>query len=585
MKTNKNKKKRSTKVMLKLLIPVIILGLAGVGGTVTATMAMGDVQDHSKDISGDGMEIVVSLDQINLYFQESQKLTLSYCADPLNADLGNYVKGQLQSYADDIKVYEQRVIDRKDLFSKEDQQTIDDTFAALEDAQAEVIQILGLAQVDSKAAFAKANDEMAQWSDSIGTKMDDLITSNDERIDELTRKQQVLYNNSLIFSGVMMGIVILSFVTTVIICATAILRPLKKQKVQLHAIIDEINSGRGDLTKRVDVLSNDEIGASSEGINQFIETLQNIMSKIITNSEVLDSVVGSVVTSVSSSNDSANDISAIMEELSATMEEVSATTSSVSENTALAEGKVQQMAEQSNVISKYAKEMKARANELENVAQENMDNTTSVVGDITNEMQQALENSKSVEKVAQLTDDILSISSQTNLLALNASIEAARAGEAGKGFAVVAEEIRQLADSSRETANNIQTINEQVIQAVQGLVKSSEKIIAYVNENILPDYQSFVEGGQQYNVDATHIDQTMTEYSQEAQEILTKMKEMTESIDGINRAVEESANGVTDAAVNIDSLVQSIATVTDQMEENSTVARTLKEEAENFTNV
>ena len=272
----------------------------------------------------------------------------------------------------------------------------------------------------------------------------------------------------------------------------------------------------------------------------------------------------------------------IMEELSATMEEVSATTNSVSENTTAAEGKVQKMADQTKVMSQYAQDMKKRATELEHTATENMNNTNEMIGEITTEMNQALENSKSVEKVAQLTADILSISSQTNLLALNASIEAARAGEAGKGFAVVADEIRQLADSSRETANNIQTINEQVIEAVQGLVVSSEKIVGYINENILPDYRAFVQGGQQYNDDATHIDNTMAEYASEAQDILATMMEMTEAIEGISRAVEESANGVTDAATNIDSLVQSMSTVNGQMEENSTVAKNLKEESAAF---
>ena len=75
---------------------------------------------------------------------------------------------------------------------------------------------------------------------------------------------------------------------------------------------------------------------------------------------------------------------------------------------------------------------------------DNKNSTSQVINDITGELNTALENSRSGEKVAQLTEDILSISSQTNLLALNASIEAARAGEAGKGFAVVADEIRQL---------------------------------------------------------------------------------------------------------------------------------------------
>lgn len=272
-----------------------------------------------------------------------------------------------------------------------------------------------------------------------------------------------------------MGISVIMFIITVVVAVETIVKPLRRQNKQLSDIIDNINNGKGDLTMRVDVKSHDEIGQSAIGINHFIETLQNIMSKIINNSNVLDGVVGKVAESVNSSSDSANDISAIMEELSATMEEVSATTGGVSSNTASAEEKVKDMAEQTKIISQYAQEMKGRAVTLEQTANDNKNSTSQVINDITGELNTALENSRSVEKVAQLTEDILSISSQTNLLALNASIEAARAGEAGKGFAVVADEIRQLADSSRETANNIQTINEQIIEAVKWSCESIRK--------------------------------------------------------------------------------------------------------------
>ena len=300
---------------------------------------------------------------------------------------------------------------------------------------------------------------------------------------------------------------------------------------------------------------------------------------------MLDNVVGAVASNVAASGDSANDISAIMEELSATMEEVSASTNNVNNDTENIEKRISNISEKTQDISNYAKEMKARAVEMENSARENMENTNEIVGRITNEMEIALENSKSVEKVSKLTDDILNISGQTNLLALNASIEAARAGDAGKGFAVVADEIRQLADSSKDAANNIQNINEMVIKAVNGLVESSRNIVNYINETVLLDYESFVNGGKQYNDDATKIDEDMSEFAHQVRQIDKRVKEMTEAIDGINCAVEDSARGVSDAATNIDALVQAIGGVNEQMQENSEVASNLRTESSNFVNV
>ena len=574
--------KKKSSVIAKLIIPVAVLGCIAIMIAGVSLYSMTAVQKESNQISGEGVRATICMDEINLAFANTQKLTLALCAEP-SKDLYEYVASQLTEYQSNVDSYEKELLAMDHYFTAEDIQLMNETFDLLTEAQGTTVELMQMAMAgDTAAAVTKATSVMTEWSDTIATNMDTLISHNDELVKQNIQEQKDLYNQNMILSLILLAISFVAFVMVVVVIIKTVVKPLRKQTSELTEIIDEIKGGRGDLTKRVTVKSMDEIGQTSIGINQFIETLQNIMSNIISNSNVLDGVVGNVASSVAASSDNANDISAIMEELSATMEEVSATTNSVSENTTAAEGKVQKMADQTKVMSQYAQDMKKRATELEHTATENMNSTNEMIGEITTEMNQALENSKSVEKVAQLTADILSISSQTNLLALNASIEAARAGEAGKGFAVVADEIRQLADSSRETANNIQTINEQVIEAVQGLVVSSEKIVGYINENILPDYRAFVQGGQQYNDDATHIDNTMAEYASEAQDILATMMEMTEAIEGISRAVEESANGVTDAATNIDFLVQSMSTVNGQMEENSTVAKNLKEESAAF---
>ena len=574
--------KKKSSVIAKLIIPVAVLGCIAIMIAGVSLYSMTAVQKESNQISGEGVRATICMDEINLAFANTQKLTLALCAEP-SKDLYEYVASQLTEYQSNVDSYEKELLAMDHYFTADDIQLMNETFDLLTEAQGTTVELMQTAMAGaSAAAVAKANSLMTEWSDTIAVNMDTLISRNDELVKQNIQEQKDLYNQNMILSLILLAISFVAFAMVVVVIIKTVVKPLRKQTSELTEIIDEIKGGHGDLTKRVTVKSMDEIGQSSIGINHFIETLQNIMSNIISNSNVLDGVVGNVASSVAASSDNANDISAIMEELSATMEEVSATTNSVSENTTAAEGKVQKMADQTKVMSQYAQDMKKRATELEHTATENMNNTNEMIGEITTEMNQALENSKSVEKVAQLTADILSISSQTNLLALNASIEAARAGEAVKGFAVVADEIRQLADSSRETANNIQTINEQVIEAVQGLVVSSEKIVGYINENILPDYRAFVQGGQQYNDDATHIDNTMAEYAGEAQDILATMMEMTEAIEGISRAVEESANGVTDAATNIDSLVQSMSTVNGQMEENSTVAKNLKEESAAF---
>ena len=514
-----------------------------------------------------------------------QKLCLAACSQPDDEELCDYIRGQFEEFQTEATDFQKELLAMDDYFSKDDMSIINAIFDAMDQAGEEAVVLMERAKSNDPDIMIEANNSTTQWSIDIGDKLKELLESNDKIIDQYVIRQDKVYKNNKTAASVMMGLSIVMLCITVRVAYITVIKPLKEQAAQLGEMIRKIHAGQGDLTMRVGVGSNDEIGQSSAAINDFIETLQVIMSKIISNSNTLDGVVADVTQSVSVSSDKANDISAIMEELSATMQEISSTANSVSANAVTTESDVQTMSKQTEIISNFTQEMRKRAAALEQTATANKNNTLKIIHSITEEMKEALEESRSVEKVTQLTDDILSISGQTNLLALNASIEAARAGESGRGFAVVADEIRQLADSSREAANNIQNINEQVMKAVRGLVRSSEQIISYINESILPDYESFVKGGQQYSDDAIHIGDTMLRYKESTHGILKTMMDITEAIEGISQAVEESADGVTEAAVSIDTLVRSIAAVDEKMDENSRVAGNLNEEAANFTSI
>ena len=170
-------------------------------------------------------------------------------------------------------------------------------------------------------------------------------------------------------------------------------------------------------------------------------------------------------------------MSSVANELSATMEEVASTVANVDSNASGVMEDLEGLQKTTGDILEYANEMKNRAAKLKEYAQDNKEDINQMLTPIIGKIKNAVENSKNIEKVNALTDEILSISNQTNLLALNAAIEAARAGEAGRGVSVVAEESGQLADSSSKTAKNIQEINTMVLDLVNEMISNANEII------------------------------------------------------------------------------------------------------------
>ena len=321
------------------------------------------------------------------------------------------------------------------------------------------------------------------------------------------------------------------------------------------------------------------------GFNSFIEQLQRIMSKLKVESENLLASADNVMTQVNASNENSVNISAAMEELSASMEEVSATVEQIATGSFSVLESVKNVNEKAGDGASIVETIKNKSGEMYKETIESKEKANRVINEIKEDLRTSVNESKSVEKIGELTADILGIAGQTNLLSLNASIEAARAGEVGRGFAVVAHEISVLADSSRDTANNIQEISNIVTLAVEKLAKSAERMIDFIDEQVISDYDGFVQIVEQYRADADSMNDILKGFAKDAAEIEDTMQAMAQGINDISTAVDESAKGVADVAENAVDLVNAMSLIRDESESNENIAKSLNDEVGRFKEV
>lgn len=565
----------------KIIIPVLLLAVIAFATSILSIMNADSISKKGDDIANN---YLVTIETVGYLSESTQKLTRSaYSYIVAEGDAAKKsVKDNIESLKSEI-----------DGYMKDYEQTLDENeetaYSSYKNYYSQFLTQFAVLEkyVDTNQtvnASKLANNNLVDVCNSLESALDDMTNSEVEATDHAMRQMHALAAFAKTTGGVCFVFAIGALIVAFLISTRKVVNPIVKTNKELKEISALINDNNGDLTKRVNVKSSDEIGQLAQGINQFLDILQNTIGKIVEGSKNLDNMINSVGENVTVSNDNAQDVSSAMEELSATMQEIAATIQTVNDNTESVGKNVVDIADKTEQINNYSQDMRERADSLAKSADENKRTTDEMVGNIVGTLKKAIEDSKSVERVNELTGEILNISSQTNLLALNASIEAARAGEAGKGFAVVADEIRQLADSSRDTANNIQAINEHVTSAVYQLIDNSNKIIKYIEETILADYDSFVQAGAQYNEDACYISETMQEFAEKTEKLKELMKNTVESIEGISSGVEQSANAVTSSAVSTSQLVEQMNSIDKEMSESRNTVGELKAQTDVFKN-
>ena len=164
-------------------------------------------------------------------------------------------------------------------------------------------------------------------------------------------------------------------------------------------------------------------------------------------------------------------------------------------------------------------------------------------------------------------------------------MEAANAGDAGKGFAMVAREIRELSNSTQETAARIQEINDVVTASVYNLSDHARQMIDYMSQSVLKEFQAFVESGHQYKEDAAYIRRTMDEFHGQTQNLNHSISGIADSIGTINKAIDESASGIAGMAGSTRSLAADMEDITRRMGVNQDVVAGLEKETSVFDNL
>lgn len=297
--------------------------------------------------------------------------------------------------------------------------------------------------------------------------------------------------------------------------------------------IKDVAQGEGDLTKRIEIHNDDELGELSRWFNTFMDKLQDIIMQVAQSTEHIASATEEISSSATQSSQGAETQKDQTNQVATAMQEMSSTVLQVSEN--------------SNKAAESAK----RAGELAKNGGEIVSETVGVIQGLASATKDTAakiqELGKSSDQIGQIIGVIDDIADQTNLLALNAAIEAARAGEQGRGFAVVADEVRKLAErttqATKEIAKMIKTIQEETQRAVESMESGTETVGGGVESATKAGeaLQEIIHASDQVGEMITHIATAATQQSSATEQVNSNMEQ-------IAKLVQESAVGAQQSA-------------------------------------
>ena len=485
----------------------------------------------------------------------------------------------------DIADMEQQIEEFGALLSEGDErkEALDSASAELAKYRKTVESLLVTSAENKTQAYVSATSNLPMFNEHIENYMNRMLEITAQ---EMEQAQGQMEQSAARVPGIISVASIALLVVVIVIMLGLrlwVIGPVKKATKQVDELVEGIRCNKGDITKRIHVGSRDEVGRLAIAINDLVAQMQIIIRAITEGCGQMEEKQADIISNVEKVNATADHTMRNLGVMSRGMQLVTGAIEGVQQDTGVLDHTVENMLEVAQNGRNYAADIKEKAGKMKVTAVESKQEATLVMKEIDTAMTESIDNSRQIHKITELTEEILGIAGTTNLLALNASIEAARAGEAGRGFAVVAEEIRKLADSSRESANNIQEISNRVVESVEELSENATRLLEFMNTRVMKDYDALEDTGSNYHEAADHVDEMMNEFGQKIDELLSVLQNVNTANTQMEATVGDSTEKLSVVEKNNQGLQQEMKDISYAVEELAASAGQLKESIRCFT--